>query len=290
MSISTRLSIARAPDFTAEEPTDTLVLTGRQYFVDQRVTLTTASAVFAPSTSTGTPATGTNGANGANGTNAAIDLTTRPRRRGGPELSRCMLDWAFAGLRESVPDSRPGHSHCKWTHLVSSDPLTLVTDANTPVDEGSMRPHPDHPNIPELALEVGNEVDDDGTLIEYREVWWDDRAAPGDAVLFWEYLGAGGNENGHGNGLNRGFLGIVGRYAIGMGRLNGNFWTWRALKAVDGRGWEVLFTRGGVAEKPEGWALLGVKIDQLEPGAKVVSSSADGATREWICREAWMAE
>lgn len=37
MSVSRRVSIAWAPDYLPHEPTDTLVLTGRVFFVDQRV-------------------------------------------------------------------------------------------------------------------------------------------------------------------------------------------------------------------------------------------------------------
>ena len=86
MSVSTRVSIAWAPDFVPTENTSTLVLTGRRYFVDQRV--------FLP---------------------LARDSTDA-------EASTSKVDWAFAGTREAqaATGSDVGWTHSRWTHLVDS--------------------------------------------------------------------------------------------------------------------------------------------------------------------------
>ncbi|KAJ6255995.1 hypothetical protein Dda_9289 [Drechslerella dactyloides] len=102
MSVSTRVSIAWAPEFTASEPTDTLVLTGKTFFVDQRL--------LSP------------------GANTAESKTKRGT-----------VDWAFAGTRSAKDAEVPGHSYCSWTHLVSS---RFTTAADECVDEGYMQPHP----------------------------------------------------------------------------------------------------------------------------------------------------
>ncbi|KAK6495024.1 hypothetical protein TWF481_003052 [Arthrobotrys musiformis] len=246
MSISTRLGISWAPDFQTSEPTDTLVLTGRTYFVDQRL---------------------------------FPQLTPSPSP----------VSWAFAGTRSSqpVPD-KPGYTKCSWTHFVSS----VSFKANEkPVDEGVLGPHPTWPDNPVFALETGRMVNPDtGVLTDYKEHWQDNDAKEGDEVVFWEY---GNDETGPDN---RGFVGIVGQHALGVGRVNGVFWTWRAEKAEDGV-WKLersVLERDG---RRRGWGLLNLAFDTIVPGTTVVDDEAvsgqgfdeniEEPRRAWVPREAW---
>ncbi|KAK6347392.1 hypothetical protein TWF718_005231 [Orbilia javanica] len=245
MSISTRLGIAWAPDFKSSEPTDTLVLTGKTYFVDQRLF---------------------------------------PERTAAPSP----VSWAFAGIRSSqpVPD-KPGYTKCSWTHLVSS--VDFGKDEK-PVDEGVLGPHPAWPNGPTFALETGTMVNPDtGVMTDYQEFWQDIDAKEGDEVVFWEY---GSDETGP---ENRGFVGIVGQRALGVGRVNGVFWTWRAEKGGDGD-WRLersVLERDG---RRRGWGLLNMAFDTIILGTTVVKDevvSGHGfdetqeTERAWAPREAW---
>ncbi|KAK6334532.1 hypothetical protein TWF730_003746 [Orbilia blumenaviensis] len=247
MSISLRLGIAWAPDFNTSEPTDTLVLTGKTYFVDQRLF---------------------------------------PQ----PTSSQSSVSWAFAGTRSSqpVPD-KPGYSKCSWTHLVSSVPFSK--DDEKPRDEGVLGPHPTWPDNPVFALETGCMVNPDtGVMTDYKEYWQDNDAKEGDEVVFWEY---GNDETGP---ENRGFVGIVGEYALGVGRVDGIFWTWRAKKDQDGD-WKLersVLERDG---RRRGWGLLSRAFDTVVLGTTEIDDevvSGRGFNEEqpetkhiWIPKEAW---
>ncbi|EPS41786.1 hypothetical protein H072_4273 [Dactylellina haptotyla CBS 200.50] len=238
MSISTRTSIAWGPSFAHSEPTDTLVLTGRTYFVDQRL--------------------------------LKEDNTSAPK----------VVSWAFAGLRASEPvPGKPGFSKCSWTHLVSSVPF--AKDEN-PADEGVMQPHPDFPNDPEVALETGSMLNPDtGVVTEYEEVWRDKEPEAGSGVLFWEY---GNDDTGPDN---RGFLAVVERYALGVGRVNGAFWTWRAVRSEEEEaGWRVEFEVDGGAGVRMGFKLLGIPSEKAVPEATKVQEEGGGEAI-WVCRESW---
>ncbi|KAK6498262.1 hypothetical protein TWF506_004501 [Arthrobotrys conoides] len=247
MSISTRLGISWAPTFQTSEPTDTLVLTGKTYFIDQRL--------FPPLTPSPSP-----------------------------------ISWAFAGTRSSrpIPD-KPGYTQCSWTHLVSSVPFTKKDEK--PVDEGVLGPHPTWPDNPVFALETGKMVNPDtGLMTDYKEYWQDNDAKEGDGVVFWEY---GGDEVGP---EDRGFVGIVGGYALGVGRIDGTFWTWRAGKGEDG-GWKLersVLERDG---RRRGWGLLDLEVEGIVLGSTIVEDvvvsgrgfDEEGEERKriWVPREAW---
>ncbi|KAF3941910.1 hypothetical protein ABW19_dt0203846 [Dactylella cylindrospora] len=253
MSISTRISISWAPSFTPTEPTDTLVLTGKTFFVDQRLTIP-------PSASTSpTPAS---------------------------DLSGYTVSWAFGGTRSSTPiPSKLGHSKCQWKHLVSSR-----ENVGEAVDEGIMQPHPNYPNDEEIALETGSMVNPDtGELTDYQEVWKDVVPEKGSRVEFWEY--SGGYSVGEDD---RGIIGIVGGYAIGVGRTEGEFWTWRAVD-VEKEGWRLVYEKGG----KRGWGFLDLKrvLEGMKMGDGLVTEDAtvpreEGGDwkRTWVCREAWKVE
>ncbi|KAF3913578.1 hypothetical protein ABW20_dc0106928 [Dactylellina cionopaga] len=244
MSISTRISIAWAPSFDHSEPTDTLVLTGKTYFVDQRLTVNTSA----------------------------------PKE----------VSWAFAGTRSSQPiPDKPRHTQCSWTHLVSS---VLFDRDEKPVDSGVLGPHPEFPDDPEVALETGSMKNPDtGVITDYEEVWRD-KEPEGAEVVFWEY---GNDDIGPSD---RGFVGVVGGYAIGVGRVDGLFWTWRAVKNdAKERGWEIVFEFDECNSGRRGFKLLDLKFEGLVPGN---TSIGDGSVSEpdtgaggdsqrvWICREA----
>ncbi|RVD89456.1 uncharacterized protein DFL_000463 [Arthrobotrys flagrans] len=246
MSISLRLGIAWGPDFKTSEPTDTLVLTGKTYFIDQRL--------FPQLTPTLSP-----------------------------------VSWAFAGTRSSqpVPD-KPGYTKCSWTHLVSS--VAFGKDEK-PTDEGVLGPHPAWPDNPAFALETGRMVNPDtGVMTDYKEYWQDNDAKEGDEVVFWEY---GDDETGP---EDRGFVGIVGQRALGVGRVNEVFWTWRANKSEDGN-WKLersVLERDG---RRRGWGLLNLLFETIVLGTTTVEDelvSGQGFHEEgeeikriWIPREAW---
>ncbi|KAK6519184.1 hypothetical protein TWF281_003873 [Arthrobotrys megalospora] len=245
MSISLRLGIAWAPDFKTSEPTDTLVLTGNTYFVDQRL---------------------------------FPQLTPSPSP----------VSWAFAGTRSSQPvPNKPGYTKCSWTHLVSSVPFSKD---EKPTDEGILGPHPTWPDNPIFALETGSMVNPDtGVMTEYKEYWQDTPAKEGDEVIFWEY---GNEESGPDN---RAFVGIVGKYALGVGRANGVFWTWRAEKDSEG-GWKLersVLERDG---RRRGWGLLTWAFEAASPGSIVEDGIVSGRGFEeqlgeekyvWTSKEAW---
>ncbi|KAF3153549.1 hypothetical protein TWF569_001861 [Orbilia oligospora] len=250
MSISIRLGISWAPSFQTSEPTDTLVLTGKTYFVDQRL--------FPPLTPT-TP-------------------TSSP------------ISWAFAGTRSSHPvPNKPGYTQCSWTHLVSSVPFKKEDEK--PTDEGILGPHPAWPDNPIYALETGRMVNPDtGLMTDYKEYWQDNDAKEGEEVVFWEY---GSDEVGP---EDRGFVGIVGRSALGLGRISGQFWTWRAEKGEYGN-WKLersVLERDG---RRRGWGLLNLEFDSIVLGTTTVDDEVvsgrgfDGEGEEpkriWVPKEAW---
>ncbi|KAK6542752.1 hypothetical protein TWF694_006693 [Orbilia ellipsospora] len=236
MSISTRISIAWGPSFTHSEPTDTLVLTAKTYFVDQRL--------------------------------------LKPDNPSTPQS----VSWAFAGTSTShpVPDT-PNHRRGVWTHLVSSVPFAK---GEKPSDEGILCPHPDHPNDPEVWLETGSMVNPEtGIVTEYEEVWRDRQPDVGSEVTVWEY---GDDETGP---ENRGFLAVVGEHALGVGRVDGAFWTWRALKNGEAGDWRVVFEVYEGTGGRKGFKLLEFQLEKAIPGITKVEDENKVVT--WTCREAW---
>ncbi|KAF3903548.1 hypothetical protein AA313_de0201969 [Arthrobotrys entomopaga] len=234
MSISTRISIAWGPSFTHSEPTDTLVLSGKTHFVDQRL--------LKPDNNTPTPPT---------------------------------VSWAFAGTNTSQPILNTlNHRKSVWTHLVSSVPFAK---GERPKDEGILRPHPDHPDDPEVWLETGSMVNPEtGVVTEYEEVWRDREPRGGSEVVFWEY---GDDETGP---ESRGFLAVIGEYALGVGRVDGVFWTWRAVREGEAGEWRVVFEDGS----REGFSLLKFPFEKATPGTPTKVEDENKVT-VWTCREAW---
>ena len=148
MSISKRLSIAWGGSAPYED-TDTLVLTGRSYFVDVRI---------------------------KKGSNPpALDWALAGTRTSTPGAKPGRLSRPF----ETPPaNSYTGEYLCKWHHLVDS----RTSDEGT--DEGVVFPHPSDPTI---TLERGNMYNPVTDRVEpYEEAWLDTVPPPGTQVAFLE--------------------------------------------------------------------------------------------------------
>ena len=148
MSISKRLNISWSGSAPYED-TDTLVLTGRTYFVDIRV---------------------------KEGSNPpALDWALAGTRTSTPGEKPGTLTGSFT---TSPAHLRKGEHLCKWHHLVDS----RTSDGGT--DEGVVFPHPSDPTI---TLERGSMYNPATNRVEpYEETWLDTVPHPGTQVAFLE--------------------------------------------------------------------------------------------------------